>query len=405
MDYEKALKLLQSYGQEHVLHYYDKLKLPQQEELLSSIDKIDFNLFKSLEKGDRKLGELTPAETLTLKQIKKQRASFELAGSAAIRSGKVACVLLAGGQGTRLGSDQPKGCYNIGVTRTLSIFECQINNLKAGCKKAGVYVHLFIMTSEGNDAVTREFFEENNYFGYDSKKIHFYKQSLAPAISFDGKILMEERYRPVLTPNGNGGWFASLMKAGYGRLLTKEGIEWLNVFGVDNVLQKPCDLQFLGATLLSGAACGSKVVKKISPSENVGILCKEDGAASIVEYFEMPERLKKRREVNGELTFGYGVILNYLFNVEKLRDVNKKKLPYHLAKKKIPCLKGMRHFVPEEPNGYKIETLAVDIVKLMGSCIGFEVEREKEFAPVKNKTGADSVESARKLLIRNGYKL
>lgn len=405
MDFEKAFQLLQSYGQQHVLHYYDKLKPAQQEELLASIEKIDFNIFKMLEKGDRKLGELTQAEIISLKQIKKQKTSYELAGLAAIRSGKLACVLLAGGQGTRLGSDAPKGCYNIGVTRTLSIFECQMNNLKAACKKAGVFVHLFIMTSEGNDEATREFFEENNYFGYDAKKIHFYKQSLAPAISFDGKILMEERYRPVLAPNGNGGWFASLLKAGYGRILTKEGIEWLNVYGVDNVLQRPCDAQFLGATVLSGSACGSKVVKKVSPNENVGILCNEDGAASIVEYFEMPAKLKKRREVNGELTFGFGVTLNYLFNVEKLRDVNKKKLPYHLAKKKIPCLKGTRHIIPEEENGYKIETLAVDIVKLMGSCIGFEVEREKEFAPVKNKTGADSVESARKLLIRHGMKL
>ena len=405
MDFEKAVQLLQSYGQEHLLYYYNKLKPPQQEELLENIEKIDFNLFQMLERGDRKLGELAPADILSIKQIKKHRSSYELAGSAAVRSGKVGCVLLAGGQGTRLGSNTPKGCLNMGINRTLSIFEIQINNLIAACKKTGVFVHLFIMTSEVNDEVTRQFFEENNYFGYDPKKIHFYKQSLAPAISFDGKILMEERYRPVLTPNGNGGWFASLMKAGYGRILTKEGIEWLNVYGVDNVLQKPCDLYFLGATISSGLACGSKVVKKVSPNENVGILCKEDGMPSIVEYYEMPEKLKIRREINGELTFGFGVILNYMFNVEKLRDVNKKKLPYHLAKKKIPCLKGTRHVIPDEPNGYKIETLAVDLVKLMGGCIGFEVEREKEFAPVKNKTGVDSVESARDMLIRNGVKL
>lgn len=406
MDYEVAKERLARYGQEHVLRYYDNLKDSNKEALLAAVEKIDFSIFSNIIwERDKKLGELSPCDALSLKQIKKHRAAYEAAGLEAIRAGKVGAVLLAGGQGTRLGWSGPKGTYNMGEEKELSIFACQMHNLVQVCKKAGVFVHLFIMTSDITDAATREFFETHEYFGYEKDKIHFYVQAVAPAISFDGKILMEERYMPVFAPNGNGGWFTALEKAGMGRIIRKNGIEWLNVYGVDNVLQRICDPVFVGATISSGSACGSKVVSKVAPDEKVGVLCKEDGISTIVEYYEMPERLKIRHDINGELTYRYGVILNYLFNVEKLRTANKKTLPYHLAKKKIPCIKGGKKFEPEEPNGYKLELLAVDLVKLMGSCLAFEVEREKEFAPVKNRTGNDSVDTARELLKKNGFKL
>ncbi len=406
MDYQSAFILLGKYNQQHVLHYYDKLKDSQRAELLASVERIDFDAL-AYSKGvpEKELGSVTQPEALTLKQIKKMRSRYEEAGLVAIREGRVGVVLLAGGQGTRLGTDEPKGMFNIGESKELSIFACQMNNLKAVCKKACVSVHLFIMTGPLNDAVTRTFFEQNDYFGYDKDKIHFFMQGESPAVSFDGKILMEEKYRPVFTPDGNGGWFSALIGAGFGRLLKKYNIQWLNLCGVDNVLQKICDPVFVGATLSSGAMCGAKVVKKVSPDERVGVLCKEDGIPTVLEYYEMPQKLKVRHDINGELTYCYGVILNYLFNVEQLRAVSKKKLPYHLAEKKINCIKGGKKFVPEEPNGYKLEKLAVDQIRLMGSCIGFEVEREKEFAPVKNKEGADSVETARALLKKNGVEL
>ena len=272
-------------------------------------------------------------------------------------------------------------------------------------KKAGFEPHLFIMTSTLNDGQTRAFFKDNGYFGYDSEKVHFYVQKTAPAVSFDGKILLEETYRPVLTPNGNGGWYSSLKEAECGQILTKDGIEWLNVYGVDNVLQKICDPVFLGATLLSGVSCSGKVVKKACEEEKVGVLCKENVLPAIVEYYEMPEGKLKERGADGELVYRYGVTLNYLFNVKKLDGVCAGRLPYHLAAKKGACIKNGKKFIPDEPNAYKLETLAVDIVKLMGSCLGFEVEREREFAPVKNMTGADSVDTARALLIKNGIQL
>jgi len=402
MNYEAACALLEKYGQEHVLRYYEKLSDVQKEKLLNDIDETDFSALRGLEvgKASKPLGEITPADALTLKDIKKRRSAFLKAGEYAIGTGKVAAVLLAGGQGTRLGYNGPKGTFNIGVNKQLSIFECQINNLKAMCGNLAL-VHLFIMTSSINDAATRAFFEENAYFGYDKEKVHFFVQGEAPVVSFDGKILMEEKYKIAVAPDGNGGWYNALIKAGYGKLIKKWGIEWFNIGGVDNVLQRLCDPLFVGATLESGLPCGAKVVKKVSPEEKVGVLCKENGIATVIEYYDMPTQLKNRHDVKGELVYSEGVILNYMFSAEKLAAIAKKRMPYHLAAKKIPCIKGGRKFTPEEPNGYKLEMLAVDIVKMMGSCLGFEVEREKEFAPVKNAEGVDSVETARALLIKN----
>lgn len=405
MNFEAASALLEKYSQQHVLHYYDKLSDTQKATLLSSIENIDFSAFKTLNMAENKqLGQVTPIDALSLKEIKKQRSRYIQTGLAAIREGRVGVVLLAGGQGTRLGFNGPKGTFNIGVNKPLYIFECQINSIMASCAPAQTLPHLFIMTGPQNDEITRKFMEEHDYFGYDKKLIHFFVQGVAPAINYDGKILMAEKYKPVLTPDGNGGWFAALNKA-YGRMLSKWGIEWLNLAGVDNVLQKICDPAFIGATIGSGVNCGCKSVKKVSPEERVGVICKEDGVPTVIEYYDMPQKLKVRHDVKGELIFCYGVILNYLFSVEKLKETIKKKLPYHLAEKKIPCIKGGKKFVPEAPNGYKLEQLAVDLVKLMGSCIAYEVEREVEFAPVKNATGADSVESARALLIKNGVEL
>lgn len=403
MNYEAANALLEKYGQQHVLRYYDKLSEKQKETLLSTVDKIDFAAFSTVRTDAvKQVGEITPADALPLKEIKKQRARFTATGLAAIREGRVGVVLLAGGQGTRLGFDAPKGTFDIGVGKPLYIFECQIKSVIKACEPVQTLPHLFIMTAPHNDGITRKFFEEHEYFGYDQNLVHFYVQGVAPAISYDGKILMAEKYKPALAPDGNGGWYSALSKA-YGRQLGKWGIEWLNLVGVDNVLQKVCDPVFIGATISSGAACGCKAVRKVSPEEKVGVVCKEDGVPTVVEYYDMPQKFKVRHDVKGELIFCYGAVLNYLFNVDRLKEISKKRLPYHLAEKKIPCIKGGKKFTPEQPNGYKLEQLAVDMIKLMGSCVVFEVERSKEFAPVKNRTGADSVESARRLLIENGY--
>lgn len=406
MDYTQAKSLLEKYNQTQLLDYFGELDGAEKEKLLSDIEKLDFSVLENIGRGhERKIGKLSPADALSVEQVERNKEKFKSAGVEAIRSGKVAAVLLAGGQGTRLGSSLPKGMFNIGINRKLSIFEQQMNNIKEVVAEAGADFHIFVMTSDINYSDTRTFFEQNNYFGYDGEKIHFYKQKLAPTSSFDGKIYLEEKYKVSLSPNGNGGWYSSLIDAGYGDFLKENGIEWLNIYAVDNVLQRICDPVFIGATILSGCACGSKVVKKVSPQEKVGVLCKEDGLPTIIEYYEMPESYSSMRDEDGELTYRYGVILNYLFSVDKLNSIYKDKLPCHLAEKAIPHIENGKKVIPDRACGYKFETLVVDIVRLMGSCLAVEVERSREFAPVKNKTGVDSVDSARELLKLNGVEL
>ena len=403
MDYISALSLAQKYGQQHLLKYFNELDFGQKLSLINDLKNIDFSYLDCLnQKTETKMGEFSTVDALSVADVKANFNKYYEEGIKALARGEVGAVLLAGGQGTRLGFDGPKGTYNMGETREISIFELQMNNVKQVANACGNPFHVFIMTSDINDAQTRAFFEEKNYFGYDKDKIHFYVQVKAPTCSFDGKIFLEEKHKISSSPNGNGGWYASLVQSGLDKVVEQNGIRWLNVYAVDNVLQRICNPEFVGATILGGCACGAKVVKKACPEERVGVLCKQDGLPTIVEYYELPEEMANARDDDGELTYCYGVILNYLFNVEKLNKIYKEKLPVHLAKKAIPYIEDGKKVKPDAPNGYKFETLVVDMIKLMGSCLAIEVEREKEFAPVKNKEGVDSVVSARALLKQNG---
>jgi UDP-N-acetylglucosamine/UDP-N-acetylgalactosamine diphosphorylase len=188
--------------------------------------------------------------------------------------------------------------------------------------------------------------------------------------------------------------------------LKARGVEWLNIYAVDNVLQRIADPVFVGATILSGVNCGAKVVCKNAPNERVGVLCKDGDLPDIIEYYELTDEMANQRDENGELTYRYGVILNYLFRISKLEEMAGEKISVHIVEKKIECVdENGNTYKPEKENGKKFETLAVDLIKPMGSVLPFEVVREKEFAPIKNKTGIDSVESARELLKLNGVEL
>ncbi len=405
MNYSEASSLLKEHGQEQLLDYFGELNEAEQKELLGDIEKIDFSIIENADASHKAPGKITPVTAVDLSEIALNRRMYAEAGTEILRQGKVGAVLLAGGQGTRLGSDKPKGMFNIGVKRKLSIFEQQMNNISAVVAETGAYFHIFVMTSELTDADTRKFFSDNKFFGYPGELIHFFVQDVSPACDKDGKIYLENKHKVLLLPNGNGGWYSSLIKSGLGDIIKEEQIEWLNVYGVDNVLQRICDPAFIGATALGGYGCGSKVVKKVSAEEKVGVLCNEDGKPTVIEYYEMPVELKNKRTESGELEYCYGVILNYLFNVEKLNAALSCKLPYHKAFKAVPHLENGVTITPSSPCGYKFETLAVDIVKNMGSCLAFEVERNKEFAPVKNAEGTDSVATARALLKENGIRL
>ncbi len=407
MDYERAKLFLSQRGQSQLLDYYDELDEEQRRILLDEITNVNFSVVKNIQNNSeqKKTGKYKPVPAKSLEDIEKNRKKYEEEGIKLLKEHKVGAVLLAGGQGTRLGFDKPKGMFNIGVTRQLSIFEQLMNNIKDVTRVTGRNFPLFIMTSDVNNDETVAFFAENNYFGYPKDKIYFYIQDKEPVCDFDGKIFLSEKHRVALSPNGNGGWYSSLINSGLNRVLEREGVEWLNVFGVDNVLQRICDPAFIGATSLSRCFCGAKVVKKTCPEEKVGVLCERDGKPCIVEYYEMPPEFTKKYNRKGELSYRYGVTLNYLFNVHVLNATISWKLPYHLAKKAIPHIENGALAEPEEPNGYKFETLVVDMVRFMGNCLAFEVDRQKEFAPVKNKTGVDSVDTARELLKINGVEL
>ena len=189
-------------------------------------------------------------------------------------------------------------------------------------------------------------------------------------------------------------------------IVKNEGIEWINVFAVDNVLQRIADPCFIGATMAKNCSVGSKVVRKTCPDEKVGVMCLEDGKPSIVEYYELTDSMKTEKNAKGEYAYNFGVILNYLFKVCELDKIAERKLPLHIVEKKIPYMDADCNFIsPDKPNGYKFEALILDMIHMMDSCLPYEVVREHEFAPIKNKEGVDSVETARELCRKNGIEL
>lgn len=404
MTFEEAKKKLSGAGQEHLLQYYDALNEEQRRFLLTQIEDLDLGLLELLkgEQRETKKGKLEPLGAVTKEEIEKKRVHFERVGVRALKEGMVGAVLLAGGQGTRLGLDKPKGMLNIGVTKELFLFEQLIHNLMHVVDKVGKWIPLFIMTSEKNHKDTVAFFEEKSYFGYNKDSVFFFVQQMAPSVSYDGKIYMEEKYRISTSPNGNGGWFVSLARAGLLEKISELGIEWLNVFAVDNVLQKIADPVFVGAVLENNCVSGAKVVAKADPNERVGVLCLEDEKPSIVEYYEMTDEIIHSRDEEGKLLYNFGVILNYLFRVDVLERIMNENLPTHVVEKKIPYINDKAEYVkPDKPNGYKFEQLVLDMIHMMDNCLSFEVEREREFAPIKNAVGVDSLESARELMKKN----
>lgn len=408
MGYQEAYDKLEKYGQLHVLQYYDELSGHEKEALLEQIMGTDLAMLaQCLHKEElNPRGEITPIEVMKLAQIEERRDEFVQAGLDAIRAGKIGAVMLAGGMGTRLGADVPKGTYNIGLTKEVYIFQRQVENLLDVVHQAEAWIPLYVMTSDKNHEVTKAFFEEKKYFGYNPDYVTFFMQDMAPASDYNGRVYMEEKYKMSTSPNGNAGWFLSMIKWGVADQVKEAGIEWLNVFAVDNVLQRIADPCFLGATIVTGSASGAKVVKKNAPDERVGAICLEDGRPSIVEYYDMTQELMEAVDEQGEPAYDYGVILNYLFRQKDLWEIAAGRLPLHIVEKKIPYLDEQgRHVKPEEPNGYKFDQLALDLVHEMDSCLPYEVVRNREFAPIKNETGIDSVETARVLCLENGIEL
>ncbi len=406
MNKELILDCLTKHNQTDLINHIKTLSEEEASTLLSQIETIDWTFMDYLDKKEKKDGVIAPIDALSISSIQENSHEYEALGVEAIKAGKLCLLLLAGGQGTRLGYDMPKGTFNIGINRDLYIFQLLIEHTLDVVKLADTWLHMYVMCSDINYDDTVSFFKEHNYFGYKEEFLHFFVQELNPATDFSGNLLLTDKTTLAMSPNGNGGWFSSLKRCGLLDEILSSNLEWINVFSVDNVLQGIADPIFLGATLSTGKMCGSKVVYKANPEEKVGAICTEDGKPHIIEYYELSEDMMYQTNEDKTLAYGYGVTLNYLFPIHRLKETLDLRMPLHVVKKTVPFMNKNGEFIePTEPNAFKFETLALDLIHEMDDCLVFEVDREKEFAPVKNKLGVDSIDTARELLVKNGYSL
>ncbi len=407
MNYQEAVKKLEANGQIELLRHYDCLNDEEKAKLLKDIEAIDFSSIRNIIDNEYvyQNGELQPIAVVSLENAEQRKRCMPL-GEKVLKEGKLGIVILSGGQGSRLGYSHAKGMYNIGINKVISIFEIHIRRFVKYYEETGVKLHCFFMTSSSNNDEIIDFFKDNNYFGYDKNYVHFYMQGNNYPLNMDGKLLLSEKDTVCKAPNGNGLWYRDLIRSECKDVIENAGIEWLTVVSVDNVLQKFIDPIFMGAVIDSNAVCGAKVVNKVTVDEKIGTICLNNDRPAVIEYFEFSKYLINGDSKYSAEAFPYGVTLNYIFNIEALNDIDPSKLPVHVANKKIAFIDGNGNKVtPTENNVYKYEYLLTDLIEHMDSCIAFEIDREEEFAPVKNLTGADSVDTARQALIKQGMEI
>jgi UDP-N-acetylglucosamine/UDP-N-acetylgalactosamine diphosphorylase len=322
----------------------------------------------------------------------------------AIENGQVASLVLAGGQGTRLGFSGPKGCLDIGLPSGRTLFElmalriCKLQLLTNGI------IPFYIMTSPLNHEETLSFFERKKYFGLEPGNVFFFQQGMLPCLTEEGKIIMESAGKVAMAPDGNGGIYPSLVASGALDDMTNRGVQYLHVFSIDNALVKPADPKFIGYCIDQKADCGNKVVWKVDAHEKVGVVAERSGRPCIVEYSEITREMAEKTDSSGRLVFGAGNICNHFYTIDFVKN---KILPnmgslYHIANKKIPYYDEVTNktITPDSNNGIKLETFIFDVFPLSERMAVLDVEREEEFAPVKNKAGSpsDSPDTARSMI-------
>ena len=314
-------KTLKKYSQEHLLNGYERLNEAKQRQLLGQIESTDFELINSLYNNTKKQfnsqdNTIAPIEFLDKENLNGCYRNFQETGEKAIKAGKLAAVTMAGGQGTRLGHNGPKGTYDIGLDSHKSLFELLSDSLKAQGRIYGVTIPWFIMTSEENNEETIEFFAKNRNFGYEKdKNLFFFKQGELPMVDTEGKILIGEDGLIKSAADGHGGIYESLVKNGMTQKMRELGVEWIFIGGVDNCLVKMVDPLLMGLAIEKRVTAAGKSVVKANPQEKVGVFCKKNGRPSVVEYTEIPEEMAHAKDENGELIYGESHILCNLFNI------------------------------------------------------------------------------------------
>ena len=395
---------LNRYNQEHLLNGYDNLPENKQKALLNEIQEIDFELIENLYKKTKKEIDLSNDKIEPIEYVDKMKLNgyyrgLETTGKKAISEGKLAAVTMAGGQGTRLGHNGPKGTYDIGLDSHKSLFELLSDYLKEEGKKYGIVIPWFIMTSKENNDATVEYFAKNRYFGYEKdKNIFFFVQGELPMVDTEGKILIGEDGMVKLAANGHGGIFEALVKNKMTDKMRELGVEWVFIGGVDNCLVKMVDPILMGMAIEKNVTAAGKSIVKANPEEKVGVFCKKNGKPYVIEYSEISKEMAEERDANGELVYGESHILCNLFNVSSIERMGNTPLPYHSAFKKATYIdKDGNKVVPTSPNAYKFEAFLFDAFGELDDMAILRVKREEEFAPVKNASGVDSPETAREL--------
>ena len=405
--FEQVEKILRKTGQEHLLKQYERLTDDKKkQEFLNSILTIDFDAINEIYLNSKKNITnkdfiIEPIKFIDKERIdEKENIEYEKLGKEIIKNGKLAVVTMAGGQGTRLGHTGPKGTFDLGLGNHKSIFEILCDTLKAENERYGVSVPWYIMTSDENNAETVEFFEKNNYFGYNKGDIFFFTQSKLPMVDTEGKCLIDEKGNIKEAADGHGGIFKSILNGGALYDMQSRGIEWVFIGGVDNVLVKPVDPVLIGLSIKDNVEAAGKSIIKANPHEKVGIFCKKDGRPSVIEYSEISDELAEERLENGELKYAESHILCNLFSLNAINKIASIDLPYHVAFKKAKYIDNDGNLIiSDKPNAYKFESFIFDAFEKLDDLVVLRVKRENEFAPVKNAEGEDSPETARKLYI------
>ncbi|MFC1569763.1 UTP--glucose-1-phosphate uridylyltransferase [bacterium] len=400
---------LEKYNQAHVLKYWEQFNNTARQRLMDQLQNIDFNLLQHLaellqDTHESKPLEMFPAQIISLPKTPDEKKAAEQArqlGENTIRSGKVCAFLVAGGQGTRLGYDGPKGCFPIGPVSNKSIFQMHAEKILAAGQRYNAIIPWYIMTSESNHQATQTFFEENTYFGLNAKDVMFFKQNMLPALDTHGKLILDAKDHIFTSPNGHGGSLQALVESGAIEDMKQRGIEVISYFQVDNVLIQIVDPVFIGFHVQAGAEMSSKMLRKRDPYEKLGHFGLVDGKLRIIEYSDMSDQDLLARNADGRLKYEAGSPAIHMIHPEfVLKEMEGGlKLPYHIANKKIPFINEAGEVViPENPNGYKFETFIFDALQDTTCSIILEARREHEFSPVKNKTGEDSPETAKQEL-------
>jgi len=405
---------IKQYKQEHLLAYIDELNEEDRSNLIAQLKIVDFSeldkLIKKYVLSDYQISipsNLEPASYFPIFPEGDEQKEFYLKaiekGQLLLKQGKVAALTVAGGQGSRLGFDGPKGSYPLDIVVTKTLFEYFAESLLRAGEKYGAPIRWYIMTSSVNDLETKEFFIKNNYFGMAADQVIFFVQGTMPAIGNDGKILLKNKSSLALAPDGHGGTLLALNSSGALEDMKNNGVEHLSYFQVDNPLVSVVDPLFLGLHKLEESEVSSRALIKTGPFEKLGNFCMVDGSLEIIEYSDMPDELSQEVDENGVLKFRAGSPAIHIFKrdfVERLTAGGTLHLPWHRADKKVPCLDASGVEIdPEEPNAVKLETFIFDAIPMANKTMILAAAREEEFAPVKNKTGVDSAESCREMLI------